>query len=332
MGRYEYWPWWLFFLPIFPVYLFYALRLRNFVYFTSANPGIEFGGFFGEKKSEILRELPEEYIAKSQYFEDTEPHKVLDSLRSRDFAFPIVFKPDVGERGEEVKILQTEENLSQHLETISYPYIIQEYIDFPIELGVFYSRLPNAREGQILSIVEKRFLEVEGDGERDVEELIASSDRGFLQLKRLKKEREELLRQIPANGVSLRVEPIGNHCLGTEFINAKHLISHNLSKVFDDISIPFKGFYYGRYDLKVMSYDDLYAGKSIKVFELNGVTSEPGHIYDKRMNIFKAYRDLVRQQRVVFQISQQNLRIHGHTTTLSEILKRAYQHFFLAKR
>jgi hypothetical protein len=330
--NYEHWPWGLFFMPLIPVYLYYAIRLRNPVYFTAANPGIEFGGFFGEKKNEILNELPEEYLAKSIFFDSVEVENVIQEIRANSLEYPIVFKPDVGERGDEVAIIETEENLIQHLASVTYPFIIQEYVDYPIELGVFYSRLPSAKEGRILSIVRKKFLEVTGDGKSTVEQLLANSDRGFLQIPRLQKENLTLMAEIPgANEVRL-VEPLGNHCLGTEFIDNNNLINEELNRVFDTISIPFDGFNYGRYDLRVRSIEELYKGEGIYIFELNGVTSEPGHIYDKRNNLVDAYRDLIKQQTEVFKISRENLKKYGNTTKVTDILKRAYQHFLQKKR
>ncbi len=332
LTKYEFWPWWLFFLPLFPFYLYFAIRLRNPVYFTAANPGIDLGGFFGEKKNEIMKELPEQFLAKSLFFEEVDWEVVQSGLLKSQLTFPIVFKPDVGERGDEVSIIPGLDALRTHLASITYPFILQEYIDYPIELGVFYSRLPSSDSGRILSIVQKKFLSVIGDGTSTVEKLIKSNDRGFLQLPRLRRERLETLALIPTKGRSIVVEPIGNHCLGTEFINANHLISEKLNKVFDEISLPFEGFYYGRYDLRIKSIDEMSEGKGIRIFELNGVTSEPGHIYDKKINIFQAYMDLIQQQRVVYQICRQNLSKDGQVTKLPEVLKRAYQHFFKSKR
>ena len=40
------------YIPLLPVYVYGALRTRRLLYFTAANPGIEMGGFFGEKKDQ----------------------------------------------------------------------------------------------------------------------------------------------------------------------------------------------------------------------------------------------------------------------------------------
>jgi phosphomannomutase len=58
-------------------------------------------------------------------------------------------------------------------------------------------------------------------------------------------------------GENRLLEPIGNHCRGTKFVNANHLINNQLDEVFSKISEGFEGFYYGRFDMKVESIDDL---------------------------------------------------------------------------
>lgn len=333
LTRYEFWPYWIFFLPVVPLYIWYAIRLRNPVYFTEANPGIEFGGFFGEKKSEIMREVPRAYQPQSIYVNDNPSPQILaQRIHDEELLFPLVMKPDVGERGDEVAILSNQDQLNERLAGVSYAYLLQEYIDYPIELGVFYARLPSADKGQVMSVVRKKFLSVTGDGNSTVEALLRQKERGCLQLPRLRVEKPLVLKEIPPHGVVRLVEPVGNHCLGTEFINNNHLINNKLNEVFDQISKPFDGFFYGRYDLKINSEEEMYRGERIKIFELNGVTSEPGHIYDRKMRLWQAYRDLWKHQRMVFLISRENLRKHGPSARLIEISKRAFRHFFIGKR
>ena len=81
--------------------------------------------------------------------------------------------------------------------------------------------------------------------------------------------------------------------------------------VFDHIGKSIPDYYYGRFDLKVPSLDDLYQGKNIRIMELNGVNSEPAHIYDPDMRIGPAYRALFRQARIIQQIAVYNHRQRG---------------------
>ena len=59
------------------------------------------------------------------------------------------------------------------------------------------------------------------------------------------------------------------------FINSNHLITPALSASFDRISKQIDGFYFGRFDLRVKTIEDLEAG-NIQILELNGcVQSQP---------------------------------------------------------
>jgi hypothetical protein len=69
-------------------------------------------------------------------------------------------------------------------------------------------------------------------------------------------------------GTTQLLEPIGNHCRGTIFRDKGDLISDPLCEVFDTISKSIEGFYYGRFDLRVRSMEDLIKGET---YSDNGV-------------------------------------------------------------
>src|SRR5215471_6723282 len=55
--HWEFWPAWLFYIPVGVFYVWLTIRYRGFCVPTSANPGIATGGFVGESKLEILDQL-----------------------------------------------------------------------------------------------------------------------------------------------------------------------------------------------------------------------------------------------------------------------------------
>ena len=59
--------------------------------------------------------------------------------------FPVVLKPDVGERGSGVAIVRSHEQLDAYLRAAEGDIIIQQYID-GLEFGVFYYRYPEQTE------------------------------------------------------------------------------------------------------------------------------------------------------------------------------------------
>lgn len=307
--KYEYWSWWVFYLPLLPYFLRLAFKERSFKFFSLVNPSIETGGLIGESKIDILNKIPPEFKPKTLFFKSEElisAEVVLAYLAKNKMNFPIIVKPNVGERGSKVEKINDLLELIAYLNQYKENLIVQEYIDYPIELGVMYYRLPNEKTGRVTSITMKKFLTVQGDGKSSVYTLLKNNVRARFQLDRLKKKMPELLREIPEQDQEVLIEPIGNHCRGTEFINRNDLIKEEIHTVFDKISHAIEGFYYGRFDLKVQHLDDLYTGNNIKIMELNGVSSEPAHIYDANYSLIQAYKDILHHWRIMNEIYQQN--------------------------
>ena len=59
--------------------------------------------------------------------------------------------------------------------------------------------------------------------------------RAWFQIDGMLKKDPDLLSVILPTGVSKVIEPIGNHCRGTEFIDANYLINEKLNEVFNKI-------------------------------------------------------------------------------------------------
>lgn len=308
-SNFEYWPWLFFYSPMVPFYFYYALRARFFYYNTAANPGIELGGLFGESKIDILNNFSEDFKPKTlSHGKDTPVAETMLLIQRKGMEPPFIVKPDVGGRGDNVVKTFSTDLIREILTNEQANYIIQEFIDYDYEFGVLYGRLPNETNGKVRSIVLKKFLSVTGDGQNSVEQLLYKNKRAWFQIDRLKKEDPKLMSKTPKLGETIIVEPIGNHCRGTEFVNANHLITPELHKVFDKIAKQFDGFFYGRFDLKAESIDKFQKGETIKIFELNGVTSEIGHIYDTKYPLYAAYLDIIRELDFVFKISIQNIK------------------------
>lgn len=315
------------FIPVLPVYFYGVFHTRKLLYFTAVNPSIDMGGFFGEKKDDILQLIPQEYKVNGIHITDAKTkNEFLELLSANNLSFPLVLKPNVGERGDGVKIVRTIDAVVDYAQEED-DFLIQEYIDFPLELGVLYSKLPNERGGVVTSITEKKFLSVKGDGSSDVEKLLKAHPRNRLYFELVKADFPDRLRIIPKKGEEYIVHYIGNHVKGTQFLNGNNHISEQLHDTFSKLGKQVDGFFYGRYDLKVRNYKELAEGKDIKIFELNGVSAEPGHIYDMS-NVFKAYRDLSIHWLMIIKISDQNIKKGVKTTPLSQFIKQVKAHFF----
>ncbi|MBC7450498.1 MAG: hypothetical protein H7259_03320 [Cytophagales bacterium] len=307
LTRWEYWPFAVVYFPIFFYWMWLSVKARSLFFFFLSNPSIETGGMTGESKIAILDLIPEEYKPKGILIEaDTSFDTVCMLLARKDVVFPIIAKPDIGERGTDVEKITNIHALKTYHTSHNVTYIIQEFVDYPIELGIFYYRFPDTPAGKITSVTQKLFMNVTGDGEHTIQELMCNNPRSAFQLKRFQKEHPELLKQVPEKYVNVLLEPIGNHCRGTTFINSNHIIDQKLTDIIDRISKSIPGFYFGRYDLKCRSIEELKQGKHIRIMELNGAGAEPAHIYHPGFSLFKAYKVLFHHWNILYKISMMN--------------------------
>lgn len=309
LQHWEYWPFEVVYVPVFAYYLYLAAKARSLFFFSASNPAIESGGLLGESKIDIMDRIDTRYKPKTLFFgESVSCDEVIDRMLLAGFWFPIIAKPNQGERGWRVEKLASEAELAHYLLDNHMELIVQEYVDEPLELGVFYYRIPGNKSGTISSIVQKEFLSVVGDGQSSLRELIQQHDRALLQLPALTKRYGKQLNEVLQKDVVRELMPIGNHCRGTMFLNANHLITPELLAVFDRISLPIEGFYYGRYDLRCHSVSDLYRGETIRIMELNGAGAEPAHIYQPGFSLWEGWRSLLRHWHILYIISRENHR------------------------
>ncbi len=321
--RWEFWPAWLFYLPVAVNYLWLAIRYRGCTVPTAANPGIFSGGFVGESKIATLRDLyatSPEFTAEARLLEGATSTERLASLHhhgvEQRFDYPFILKPDVGQRGVGVKLIRSSEQAADYLRQTAAPLIAQRYASGPGEAGVFYYRFPGEKRGRIFAITEKIFPTIIGDGQRTVEELVWADERARFMagkyLQRLGERRSEVL----SVGETVKLVEAGNHAQGCIFRDGAHLCSEELERRIDEISRRLDGFFIGRYDLRYGSDDDLRAGRNFQIIELNGAASEATSIYDARNSVFAAYRTLFRQWELVFAIGAANQERGSVPTTL----------------
>ena len=58
LRHWEYWPWWVVYIPVFVYWLWCGLKARAIFYLSAANPGFEYGGIIGSSKKAILDKIP----------------------------------------------------------------------------------------------------------------------------------------------------------------------------------------------------------------------------------------------------------------------------------
>ncbi len=311
--HWEFWPAWLFYIPVALYYLWLAVRYRSLSLPTAANPGMATGGFVGESKFEILDQLhatSPESVAEAFLLDGwTTTDRLLSLHRlSREHAvtLPFILKPDVGQRGNGVRLIKSWRDALDYLGEVEAPVVLQRYASGRHEAGIFYFRFPGKGRGQIFSITEKIFPTVTGDGVRTLEELIRGDSRAALiartYLRRFAHRRSEIL----SEGEALKLVETGNHAQGCIFRDGGHLRTDALERVIDNISRKVPGFYVGRYDIRYENEEEFKRGRNFEIVELNGASSEATNIYDARNSLISAYRTLFRQWKLVFAIGAAN--------------------------
>lgn len=264
------------------------------------------GGMFGESKFDVLEKVPDEVKPMTIRVDlPTTTEEIIHILKERKLELPVIFKPDLGERGWMVRKISNHEDIRSYLSQIRISFLIQELVTLPLEYGVFYVRYPGEESGRVTSITGKEMLSVTGDGMTRLSDLVIRNDRARLQHNVLKAKYADRWNEQIEPGQKIELVSVGNHCLGTKFINANHLITPKLSAAFDEISKKIDGFYFGRFDLRAASVEDLEAGK-VKIVELNGCGAEPAHIYQPGYPLWKAVQVLFRHWRDIYVISTEN--------------------------
>ncbi len=323
--RWEFWPLFVLYTPVVLYSLLLWLRFKKITIVTAANPGIQEGGFKDESKNEILKKIQfEESVARFKYLDSqTNSTDLFDSALSfmeiNSLKFPIVLKPDKGERGRGVQIIKDLDELKFNLSNLSESHILQEFIDGK-EFGVFYYRYPKSENGNILSITKKHMLSVTGDGKHTLEHLILEDSRAVYMAETHFNKHIDDLYNIPDKGEKITLTELGTHSRGSLFLDGSELISENLLTKIDEISKSFKGFYFGRYDLITESEEKLTRGENIKIIELNGITSESTNIYDPDHSFIYALKTLINQWKIAFEIGAENHKKGVQLPTLKHML------------
>lgn len=333
LTHWEYWPTFPIYLPVFIYGIGLSIRYRSLTLWALCNPGMTpLSGLAMESKSSILKCLSEEdgrlphwCLLSSEQVPGDRFNELERFMQSKELDWPIVLKPDVGQRGEGVAIIHDKDEASRYLASNSEPLIAQEYAGGQ-EYGVFYYRFPKEQKGHIFSITKKVLPEVVGDGQRTLEQLILDHPRFVAQAQHYLKMNAGSLDTIPASGETHRLVDLGTHCRGAIFLDGGEVADESLVEALDDILANYKGFHFGRFDLKLSEGKSLESASAFKIIELNGVSSESTDVYDPKNSIVHAWRKLCRQWQLAFLIGDANRKLGHQPPVLMEVFRVLRQH------
>lgn len=352
--RREYWPAFVYYLPLAPYLLYLSIRHRGLTVPTCVNPGIEAGGgMVGESKHAIMSKLvrPGSHPAilttvLIEEHPDVEwrASRVLEAMARQPAlaAFPLIIKPDSGQRGFGVKVVRAAGELPGYFRVMTRAAIVQPFHPGPGECGVLWIRCADGlagrtprpgRSGFIYSVTGKEFPEITGDGRRTLEQLIYAHRRYRRQadifLERFAAERS----RVPAAGERIRLALSGNHCQGTLFRDGADLLTAALERTIDDLAAgfgagdPAAALDFGRFDLRYESAAALARGEGFAIVELNGATGESTNLYDPARSLWWSYRVLFGQWRHLYELGAARRALGARPMGWLELLRAIRQHY-----
>jgi pimeloyl-ACP methyl ester carboxylesterase len=302
LTNHEWWPTWAVYLPVLPMWLGRLARPGGVLAFTALNRAIpNGGGLVGESKSAILDALAgdEAVLAHESIEPGTDPgvraQRALDAIRTRPElgGFPIICKPDMGERGASVRLARSDKDVRRYFALVKDPVVVQRFDAGPAEYGVFWARVPGRPQGglrgEIVAITGKHFAEVTGDGVRTLRELILRHRRFRVQARVFFERLRARLDEVPAVGQVVRLGTAGNHAQGCRFSDETDLATPELCARIERLfAHAGDGVDIGRLDVRCESASDLRRGE-FRVIELNGVLSEATNIYDPEWTCWRCW-------------------------------------------
>jgi membrane protein DedA with SNARE-associated domain len=331
LWRWEFWPSWLFYLPLLPWLAWLSLRYRGPLVWTAANPAIPHGGVVGESKYAILERLPREWVVPCVLVPPGDAGVRLEQVRralgQEGWSFPLILKPDAGQRGAGVRRVRDLAEVEKYLGEQPGAVIAQLYHPGPHEAGVFYYRLPGEAAGRVFSITDKVFPVLTGDGRSTVEELIWAHPRYRMQARTFLARHADGRARVLEKGERFPLALAGNHCQGTLFRDGAHLLTPELERRVDEVARRFPGFFIGRFDVRYRDVGGFMAGRDLAVVELNGATSESTNIYDPSWSLFHAYRTLFRQWALLYRIGHANRRAGQRPTGVWGLLRHLWDYY-----
>ena len=331
ISPYEFLPSWFFYTPVVIQSFFLGLKHFDFALPLIANPSIKLSGMVGESKHDILTlagPVAEKWISPFITITTTadaiqqQTQNAIDEMNQHQLFFPVVAKPDLGCRGVGVKLLQSQEQLTDYFNSfpINARFLIQEKAPYSAEAGIFYVRYPNEKKGTIISITLKYSPMVVGDGLSTLEQLIKNDSRAG-QLAHLYLPRHKsMLNTILEKDTEFQLAFAGSHSRGSIFRDGNKYITDKLAQRLDGIFDDLEGFHYGRLDVKFKDINALMNGDDFTILEINGASSEAAHIWDRNTPLKTIFSTLLLQYKILFEIGALQKKQGHHSPKIKELL------------
>lgn len=307
--HWEAWPFSLIYAPLAPIWFWYMIKSRAVWFFTPSNPKITFGGLEGEPKKEMYELLPAGSFPATFYvLPGADFHFLLEQIQIKGMRYPLIVKPEVGWQGMLLRKIDDEQQLKSYHDQMTYEYIVQQMVEYPMEVSVFYVRHPLEQKGTVTGFLQKVPLHVIGNGNDTLCQLIQQHPKAAKRQLELEAKHQDSWRKVIPEGEKYQLSYAANHNRGAHFFDLKEHIDDQLISVFDQISKGIDDFFYGRYDIMCLNVEDLKMGRHFSILEYNGCGAEPNHFYDTGYTLVGAYKEILKHWKALYEISAHNSR------------------------
>ena len=317
LTRPEFWPDWARHGPVVPYMVWLGLRHGSLTAFTAANPGLPLGGFIGERKAPLLDKLAADapdLVPPHVLVTAAEPEERVAVGRRFVAAngWPVVCKPDVGQRAHGVVIARDADTLDRALATSRSDHVLQGFVP-GVELGLLYLRHPDSEVGRLAGIGRKESRVLVGDGRSTLRELVLSLPETLAQADVHLARLGVRAASVPARGEAVSLGEVGAHSGGARFSDAEDLRTPALEQAVERAGRALSDFHVGRFDVRAASLDAVRAGE-IQIIEVNGVGAEPVSLLDGSVGPLRLWAGMAAHRREAYAIGGWHAR-HGAPTS-----------------
>ena len=308
-SKWEFRPWNISDIPVYVYYLYLAAKAWSLFFFSNINPCMLFSWFSWTSKYEDLIKFDKNIIPQTILIKPWEKiSNIIDKIKENKLRYPLIAKPDLGRGWRDIMKINNTDDLDLYLSQIKEDFLIQEFVDYPLEFGVFYYRFPDENFWHISWITQKCFMFIQGDWKQKFGELVIRHHRAKFYYKNLKSKYQSTRNDIIPEWKEIQLNYIWNHIRWSVFYDKSDLNNDKLEKIFDNLSKSLNWFYFWRYDIKVRSIQDLYNG-NFKIIEINWIWSLPVHNLDPNYGMINAYKELFHHRNIVYKISKINRKL-----------------------
>lgn len=302
-------------------YLMNGARFRSMTFFSACNPAIDLGGMLYDRKTDIYDLLPQHIVPATTIITSREASRTF--IEQNNLSFPLIVKPNVGLKGFKVYKISDEAELKAFFDendVHAREWLLQEYLDFDKEFSVLFYRYPQRQKVGVSSFIEKTYPYVVGDGKTTLRKLIEAYNNPFLLKENVYKRLAEDLDSVPANGQKVILDYIGNYSRGAKFHSKMEYVSEEMSSMLSSLFQKADGLNFFRIDLKSNSVEDFLRG-DFKVLEINGMKSEPLHIYDDESSFLDNSRIIREHWSIIENITREQMALLKELPTFRQGIK-----------